>query len=210
MTIYECEHCETALGPGLLACPRCGQAFDEPVPADASVPDERETFPPSQAFEDLPPASPRRATLFPRLAAGLTAVLLLLGLFWLGVRFLRPSAPPAESRAAPLLTDLQAHPAYPAAMASFVGSLHAAGVEAQWPAFGSSDTLLIMPPASIHGQRALWNADLDKRLAQGIYGSFWERRYETGFSDSDSTTCFVLVCDQSGKIVAVDLMGNVE
>lgn len=33
--VYECEACEAALPPGSLFCPRCGEKFDDPVPADA-------------------------------------------------------------------------------------------------------------------------------------------------------------------------------
>ena len=36
--IYECDHCEEHLSPHALACPRCGQKFDEPVPSDATAP----------------------------------------------------------------------------------------------------------------------------------------------------------------------------
>lgn len=209
--VYECEHCEAVLGPGLMSCPRCGQAFDEPVPDDAILAGEQEPSPASSLPVGLPPAAPRRARRFPTLAVCLLAALTLLGLGWFGVHLLTPSAPTAAVNALPdALPEMKAHPAYAAHMATFVGKLRASGVQAQWPAFGSSDTLLIIPPTVVGGQRAAWNTDLYKQLAQGVYANFWEKRYETGFSDSDSTTCFVLVCDQSGKIVAADLMGTVE
>ncbi len=35
--IYECEQCGTALPPAAVACPKCGEAFEEPVPQDAVV-----------------------------------------------------------------------------------------------------------------------------------------------------------------------------
>lgn len=35
--IYECEQCEKPLSPGVVACPNCGEAFDEPVPLDATI-----------------------------------------------------------------------------------------------------------------------------------------------------------------------------
>jgi len=212
--VYECEHCEAVLGPGLMACPRCGQAFDEPVPEDAILADEEGALLASLPQADLPPARPRCPVRFFRLASGALGILVLTGLGWLGVRVFAPLRPPVPAtvvRAPPApLTESRAHPAYAADMTAFVRTLRASGVGAQWPAFGGSDTLLITPPTGVGGQRAGWNADLYKQLAQGIYASFWEKRYETGFSDSDSTTCFVLVCDQSGKVVAVDLMGNVE
>lgn len=36
--IYECEQCKAALPPGVLACPKCGEVFEEPVPRDAVIP----------------------------------------------------------------------------------------------------------------------------------------------------------------------------
>ena len=33
--IYECEQCGSSLPPGVLGCPDCGEAFDEPVPLNA-------------------------------------------------------------------------------------------------------------------------------------------------------------------------------
>jgi hypothetical protein len=36
--VYECEKCGTALPSGVIACPQCGEAFDEAVPTDAEVP----------------------------------------------------------------------------------------------------------------------------------------------------------------------------
>ncbi len=35
--IYECEQCETALPSGALACPKCGEVFEDAVPQDAVV-----------------------------------------------------------------------------------------------------------------------------------------------------------------------------
>lgn len=36
--IYECDQCSKALPPGVTACPNCGEAFEDIVPADAEVP----------------------------------------------------------------------------------------------------------------------------------------------------------------------------
>jgi len=210
--VYECEYCETILTAGLTACPHCGEAFDDPVPDDATLPiSEAAALPPSELSQPVTSRHPARS---PRMAMGLLAVVVLLGAGWFGIRSsLKSAYPPAVNNTgsqAIVATDLQAHPAYAASMTGLVSKLQSTGIGAQWPAFGSSDTLLITPPIVVGGQRATWNSDLYKQLAQGIYGSFWEKRYESGFSDRESTTCFVLVSDASGNIVATDLMGNVE
>ncbi len=36
--VYECENCGAALFAGVLACPKCGENFDEAVPSDADAP----------------------------------------------------------------------------------------------------------------------------------------------------------------------------
>ncbi len=36
--VYECDQCSAALPAGVFACPRCGEGFDEAVPADALLP----------------------------------------------------------------------------------------------------------------------------------------------------------------------------
>jgi len=36
--IYECDQCHAALPPNVTACPKCGEQFDDLVPADAEVP----------------------------------------------------------------------------------------------------------------------------------------------------------------------------
>ncbi len=36
--VYECDDCSAALPAGARACPRCGETFEEPVPADAVMP----------------------------------------------------------------------------------------------------------------------------------------------------------------------------
>ena len=36
--VYECDQCSAALPGGVLACPQCGEKFDEAVPTDALVP----------------------------------------------------------------------------------------------------------------------------------------------------------------------------
>lgn len=36
--VYECDQCQTPLPPNETRCPKCGEIFDEPVPADAEVP----------------------------------------------------------------------------------------------------------------------------------------------------------------------------
>ena len=213
--IYECEHCETVLGPGLLSCPNCGEDFDEPVPDDALL---QEAILPSLADLPLQPAidppraaPPRRRKHFSRVFAAVLGISMLLVLGWLGRRVFAPvKAPVATILPSAQLTEMTMHPAYAADMAAFIDKLHVSGVGAQWPAFGGSDTLLIIPPTQVKGQPAAWNATLYRQLAQGIYAGFWEKRYESGFSDSDSTTCFVFVCDESGKVTAVDLMGSVE
>ncbi len=219
--IYECEYCETALGPGLLSCPNCGEDFDEPVPDDALLHEAILPFVGDLPLVDDQPlptavdrpqfALPRRRKQLSRLLALLLGVCFLAGLGWLGRRaFLPPKAPSSAALPSALLTEMTMHPAYAADMTAFVDKLHASGVGAQWPAFGGSDTLIIIPPTQVKGQPAAWNATLYRQLAQGIYAGFWEKRYESGFSDSDSTTCFVFVCDESGKVTAVDMMGTVE
>ncbi len=45
--VYECEKCNVPLPPGVRACPNCGEAFDDVVPADAEVP--QRGFRPSNA-----------------------------------------------------------------------------------------------------------------------------------------------------------------
>lgn len=210
--VYECEYCETVLTAGLTACPHCGEAFDDPVPGDATLPiSEENVLPPAGHSEPVSSLRPSRS--FPK-TMGMLAVVALLGACWFGVRSYWISAHRHEAQSAdsPALvtTDLQAHPNYSPSMNGLVSKLQSSGINAQWPAFGSNDTLLITPPLEVGGKRAVWNGDLYKQLAQGIYANFWEKRYEAGFSDRESTTCFVLVSDASGNIVATDLMGNVE
>lgn len=36
--VYECDQCSAVLPGGVFACPRCGEKFDEAVPADALLP----------------------------------------------------------------------------------------------------------------------------------------------------------------------------
>lgn len=36
--VYECEQCSCPLPAGVVACPKCGETFDEAVPHDAEVP----------------------------------------------------------------------------------------------------------------------------------------------------------------------------
>lgn len=36
--VYECDKCGAALPPGVRACGKCGEAFEDTVPADAEVP----------------------------------------------------------------------------------------------------------------------------------------------------------------------------
>ena len=232
--IYECENCETVLGPGLMSCPRCGQPFDEPVPDDAT-PDEAEetgaivtppalSLPPVELSPLAVPPVARRPSRLPKIAWRLTAVLAVSGLGWIAYPVVYPVAlrlpllrppptvilPAANVTTDKLPTDLAAHPGYAANMAEFVRSLRASGVEAQWPAFGSADTLLITPQTMVNGQRAEWTPHLYHELAQGVYANFVFRRYEAKFSDTDSTTCFIVVSDSSGNVVAADLMGNLQ
>ena len=218
--IYECERCEAVLRPGLIACPRCGEAFDEPVPADAAPDDVGGTFDTAPASLPVaaPSARPRRPSALPRVLVGLFVALTLIGAgWWLGQRQAAAPDKPAETAVSParmppngLPIDTAAHPAYAAEMAAFVSQLRTTGVGAQWPAFGSNDVLVITPPTVVDGTRALWDKDTYQRLAQGVYGNFAQNRFHAGFSDTDSTTCFVIVSDPSGKVVAVDLMGNVD
>jgi hypothetical protein len=93
-------------------------------------------------------------------------------------------------------------------MAAFVQELRATGVGAEWPAFGSNDVLLITPQARAAEPPAAWDVDTFRRLAQGVYGGFAQTRFESGFCDTDTTACFVLVTSASGQVVAVDFMGN--
>ena len=222
--IYECERCDAVLSPGLITCPRCGEAFDEAVPADATPDDVGGTFAvaPGTRLVPLPVAAPavrsRHPSALPRVLAGLLAALALIGTgWWLGQHQAAAPDKPAEGVISPaplpqsgLPTDTAAHPTYTAEMAAFVNQLKATGVGAQWPAFGDNDVLVITPPTVVDGTRALWDKDTYQRLAQGVYGNFAQNRFHAGFSDTDSTTCFVIVSDPSGKVVAVDLMGNVQ
>lgn len=209
--VYECDNCEAALGPGLTVCPRCGQVFDEPVPADALWKEpapiavaEETAAPPDLALSPRPPV--RRK---PRQWSPLATALLLLGLVWLGYRQWNAPAAPISSAPVPLLqTDLAAHPQYAAHMTALVAHLRAMGVGAEWPAFGSNDVLLITPQARAAEPPVAWDADTYRRLAQGIYGEFAQTRFESGFCDTDTTACFVLVTSASGQVAAVDFMGE--
>jgi len=214
--IYECEHCETVLKAGMTACPRCAQAFDEPVPPDATPANPKGV---AIAAPALPKTRAKRPVRLPSMALWLIACLVLISLGWLlGTRYnalphLAPPAPAGSEAAEPanmLPTDLAAHVGYKKDMAGFVAKLRTTGVGAQWPAFGSNDTLLITPQAMVNGQRAAYNPDLYRELAQGVYANFVFRRYDSGFSDTDSTTCFVIVTNTSGQVVAADLMGNLQ
>lgn len=211
--VYECDNCEATLGPGLTVCPRCGQVFDEPVPADALW----EEPAPAAVAEEIaappdgvtPPRPPLRRK--PRQWSPLAAALLLLGLVWLGYRHWDMSVAPISSAPVPVLqTDLAAHPQYTAHMTAFVGHLRATGVGAEWPAFGSNDMLLITPQARVAEPPVAWDADAYRRLAQGIYGEFALTRHESGFPDTDAMACFVLVTSASGEVVAVDFMGDLK
>ena len=53
--IYECEKCNTALPAGVLACPECGEAFEQPVPQDADVP--KRGWQPKAQKNDAPSAT---------------------------------------------------------------------------------------------------------------------------------------------------------
>lgn len=201
--VYECEHCETTLGPNLLACPNCGQDFDEPVPGDAVLTEKL------NLQKAVAPRSRKRPPLIP---AAILGVIVLVGAGWIGLRSFVPVKAPITAATPPpvILTEMSMHPGYAAHMTSYLGKLRSSGMGAQWPAFGGSDTLLIIAPPQVKGQTLTWSETQLKQLAQGVYAGFWENRYETGFSDTDSTTCFVLVSDASGKIAAVDLMGTVQ
>lgn len=211
--VYECDNCEATLGPGLTVCPRCGQVFDEPVPADAlweepapAAVTEEIAAPPDIVTPSRPPVR-RKPRPWPPLATAL----LLLGLGWLGYR--QWNAPPAPISSAPvpaLPTDLAAHPQYAAYMTAFVQELRATGVGAEWPAFGSNDVLVITPQARAAEPPTAWDTDMDRRLAQGIYGHFALTRFRSGFPEPDTTACFVLVTSASGQVMAVDFMGKLE
>jgi len=214
--VYECDNCEVALGPGLTVCPRCGQVFDEPVPADAlwdepvSVAVTEGVSAPPPLMEAAPPKVVVRASRrWPRTIA---ATLLLLELGWLGYHlWSEPTSPePAFVSASRLPTDLATHPEYTAHMTAFVQHLRATGVGAEWPAFGSNDVLLITPQARAAEPPVAWDADMDHRLAQGIYGNFVLTRHESGYLDTDAMACFVLVTSASGEVVAVDFMGELK
>lgn len=220
LMVYECDKCETALGPGLTVCPGCGQIFDDPVPDDARWDESAPAavsegiVEPSPPAEAAPPekAAPLHQRTNPRWARAAAAVLLLLGLGLLGSRHW--SSPPA-SKPVPILTprpsiDLAAHPHYAANMEALVQKLRATGVGAEWPAFGSNDVLLITPQARAAELPVAWSADMSRRLAQGVYGDFAQTRFESGFPDTDTTACFVLVASASGQVVAVDFMGSLK
>jgi len=211
--VYECDNCEAALAPGATVCPRCGQVFDEPVPADALL--EWEAAPPEAAPVEVAPevaAPPRRQISRRPHRWPEAATFLLAGLCWFGYRhWTAPAALKPASAPAPVLqTDLAAHPDYMAHMTALVQTLRASGVEAEWPAFGSDDMLLVTPQVRIAEPPARWDADMNRRLAQGVYGHFAQTRFESGFCDTDTTACFVLVTNASGQVVAVDFMGDLE
>lgn len=83
--IYECERCLAALPPRVTACPACGDPFEEPVPADAVVPQGEQ--PSSLVFQAYPlpnttvSASPtlvpvvKRGTVLAWLAGGAVLVI---------------------------------------------------------------------------------------------------------------------------------------
>ena len=237
MMVYECETCETVLTPGLTACPHCGQAFDDPVPEDATTeippppsilgesesdseagltPETVLSFPGSPElgrgglFVPLLPVS--RTPRWKLWAKTVAAALLLAGAVWLGYRhWAAPSTPhPVVAALSIPPTDLAAHPQYAANMTVFVQKLRAMGVEADWPAFSSNDMLRITPQPRAAEASAAWNRDMYRRLAQGIYGHFAQNRYEAGFSETDTTACFVIVTNASGQVMAVDFMGNLQ
>lgn len=56
MPVYECGTCEAALPPGVRACLKCGEQFEEAVPDDAVVPPRGFTMR-SDAPEILPPVT---------------------------------------------------------------------------------------------------------------------------------------------------------
>lgn len=95
-------------------------------------------------------------------------------------------------------------------MNALVQKLRATGVGVEWPAFGSNDVLLITPQTRPAEPAAVWDTNMNRRLAQGIYGAFALTRHESGFPDEDTTACFVLVTSTSGQVVAVDFMGELE
>ena len=218
--VYECENCEAVLGPGLGACPFCGEVFDEAVPDDAlwAGPVEAASVveaPPAEmvpAFvaEETAPPSPRAGRR--RWPQAVAALFLLLGLGALGFCLweARPIPAPIIQPAAHPLTDLAAHPEYAAHMAALVQKLRATGVGAEWPAFGSDDVLLITPRARGAEAPVAWDRDMDRRLAQGVYGDFAQTRFESGFPDGDTLACFVLVTGAKGQVVAVDFMGELK
>jgi len=226
--VYECDNCEAALAPGATVCPRCGQVFDEPVPADALL--EWEAAPPEAAPAEVAPEVVAPEVAAPEVAAPPrrqisqrsqqtsrrshrwpeAATFLLAGLCWFGYRHWNAPVVPKSIPAPVLQTDLAAHPDYMAHMTALVQTLRASGVEAEWPAFGSDDMLLVTPQVRIAEPPARWDADMNRRLAQGVYGHFAQTRFESGFCDTDTTACFVLVTNASGQVVAVDFMGDLE
>lgn len=65
--VYECEECGDSLPAGVLACPKCGQTFNEAVPKDAEVPKRgwqsradvaSATIPSGQQMPSAPPPTP--------------------------------------------------------------------------------------------------------------------------------------------------------
>ncbi len=61
--VYECDECCAALPADVTACPQCGEAFDEPVPAGATPP--RRGFSAVGAPSTIILGSPRAAPALP-------------------------------------------------------------------------------------------------------------------------------------------------
>lgn len=63
--VYECDQCAAPLLPGVRACPKCGDAFEDEVPADAEVPARGFTAKPMSAL--APIISPSAVSALPSL-----------------------------------------------------------------------------------------------------------------------------------------------
>lgn len=89
MPVYECGKCEAALPPGVRACPKCGDEFEEVVPGDAVVPPKGFSVR-HNASETQPPlmptaTTPEKPSVWNKPVGGpvLLAIIVLAGVGWL-------------------------------------------------------------------------------------------------------------------------------
>ena len=70
--VYECDQCGTALPPGVVSCPKCGERFSDAVPPDAKTPHAG-----YRTANAVSPVSPALAQSAPKLS-GIIALLLII------------------------------------------------------------------------------------------------------------------------------------